>query len=170
MPAIIVSGRSDADVHAAHGADRVAAALARGGLPRFRAGHDRAGHDPNRVPEVPAAQVEIARRAEDDPRILFTYKVEYGDPPNPVLHVRRNYLAAIAHPGHVLLDGWVVLDVADRDRAGRPVAIRVAVVGGSFDGSMHGWRADAHTYHACVHWHTETAGDIPTVELGRFII
>lgn len=151
------------------GDDGVAAAFARSGLPRFRAGDDPAGHDPTRVPRVPPAEVEIQRRADDgDARIWFSYKVEYGYPPNPVLHVRRNYLAAIAQPGHVLLDGWVVLDVVDRDPGGRPATIRTAVVGGFYDPSMHGWRAHAETYDAHVYWDPDHP-DIPTVELGGFI-
>lgn len=154
--------------HASDTADGVAAALARSGLPRFRAGDDPAGHDPTRVPRVPAAEVEIQRRADDDARIWFSYKVEYGWPPNPVLHVRRNWLSVVARPGHVLLDGWVVLDVVERDPGGRPATIRTAVVGGFYDGSMHGWRAHAETYDARVHWHHDHP-DIPTVELGRFI-
>lgn len=152
------------------GTDRVAAVMARRGLPRFRAGDHPAGHDASRVPEVPTAEVEIRRGAEHA-RILFSYKVEYGYPPDVVLHVRRDWLSAVARPGHVLLDGQVVLDVCDRDLAGRPATIRTAVVGGFFDSSMHGWRADAHTYYAHVHWHSDHdgAGDIPTVELGTFV-
>lgn len=156
---------------AAHpGTDRVTAVMARRGHPRFRAGDDPAGHDPTRVPEVPAAEVEIRRDAEHA-RILFTYKVEYGYPPDVVLHVRHNWLSAVAGPGHVLLDGQAVLDVCDHDPAGRPATIRTAVVGGFFDSTMHGWRADAHTYYAHVHWHSDHAGagNIPTVTLGAFI-
>lgn len=151
--------------HASDTADGVAAALARAQLPRFRAGADPAGHDPTRVPDVPTAEVEIARRADGDARIRFTYKVEAGYPPNPVLHVRRNWLSAVAAPGYLLLAGQAVLDVCDRDPGGRPETIRTAVVDGFFDPSQHGWRAQAHTYDAHVHWHH----DHPTVELGRVI-
>lgn len=154
---------------AAPGSGCVGTVAARRGLPRFRAGDHPPGHDPARVPEVPAAEVEIRRGAEQA-RILFTYKVEYGYPPDVVLDVRRDWGSVVALPGHVLLDGQVVLDVCDRDRAGRPATIRTAVVGGFFDTSMHGWRADAHTYYAHVSWDDrDEYGAVPTVDLGDFI-
>jgi len=41
----------------------------------------------------------------------------------------------------VILDGFPVLDVLDRDSHGRPTSIRAAVIHGNFDNTMHGWRA-----------------------------
>ena len=45
---------------------------------------------------------------------------------------------------------------------GRPVGIRVAVVDGFFDSTMHGWRAHADTHLAVVSWDRDT----PTVAVG----
>ena len=153
-------------------------------VPAFRAGPPGPGHDPRRVPVVPAAEVEIRRdvRHHDDrrgdgrgdgrddgaARVAFTYKVEYGHPPSVVLHVRPDWLGAVARPGHVLLGGWAVLEVTDRDLGGRPSQVRVAVIGGFFDPTMHGWRAHADTHHAHVSWDPEHP-DLPAVELGARI-
>jgi hypothetical protein len=130
--------------------------------PGRRDGPVPAAHDPRVVPALPEAAVEIRRDAEDDAWVVFSYKVEYGFPPYPVLHVRRDWLSVLARPGHVVLDGYPVLDIVERDPVGRPVAVRVAVVGGFFDSTMHGWRAHADTHHAVVSWDRGT----PTVTVG----
>ncbi|MDN5916919.1 MAG: hypothetical protein L0I76_17740 [Pseudonocardia sp.] len=132
--------------------------------PGRRCGPIHPGHDPRTVPEVAAAEVEI-RRGDEQARVVFSYKVEQGYPPYPVLYVGRDYLTAIARRGHVLLDGLAVLEVCERDTRGRPAAIRAAVVAGFFDSSMHGWRAHADTHHARVDW----AGEVPTVRVGPWI-
>lgn len=120
------------------------------------------GHNPLAVPEVPAAVVNIRRHQREEARITFTYKVEYGDPPYPILNVRPDWLAQVVRRDHVVLDGLPILDVLDRDDHGRPTAIRAAIISGHFDNTMHGWRAHAHTHEAEVHWN----GDTPTIAVG----
>lgn len=121
------------------------------------------GHDPFAVPEVPAATVDIRRRPREDAIVVFTYKVEHGRPPYPILHVRPDWLTQVARRDHVVLDGFPVLDVLDRDHHGRPTAIRAAAITGYFDTVMHGWRAWAHTHEAEVDWE----GGTPAVILGE---
>lgn len=121
-------------------------------------------HDPRAVPPVPAAEVEIRRDAEEA-RIILSYKVEQGYPPYPVLHVRSDWLSTVARHDHVVLDGFPVLEVLDRDAHGRPVAIAAAVVAGFFDPTLHGWRAHADAHYARVSWDS----DMPTVGIGARI-
>lgn len=120
------------------------------------------GHNPLAVPEVPAATINIRRRPRENASITFTYKVEYGQPPYPILNVRPDWLIQVVRRDHVVLDGFPVLDVLDRDSHGRPATIRAAVVTGYFDSTMHGWRAWAYTHEAAVDWD----GDTPTIVLG----
>lgn len=121
--------------------------------PRVTVGHDPAGWDPHRCPDVPGTVVEIHRDdPPDGPYVAFSYKVEYGYPPDAVLHVRRGWLREIATPGHAVLGGHPVLEVTARDVHARPTAIWIAYINGTFDTSLHGWRAWAACHHARVHW------------------
>lgn len=123
-----------------------APALARG------SGSVCSAHDPSRVPSVPAATVEIDRSARHAGTMVLTYKVEQGYPPHAQLRVPANWPATVAHRGHVVLAGYPVLAVLDRDSAARPARARVAVIDGMFDPMMHGWRAWARTATAELDW------------------
>lgn len=121
-------------------------------------------HNPLAVPAVPAAVIDIRRHPSCvDATIVFTYKVEYGHPPYPILDVRPDWLSRVVRRDHVVLGGYPILDVLDRDNAGRPTAVRAARVSGVFDTTLHGWRASGYTHEAVVDWD----GGGPTVTLGR---
>jgi hypothetical protein len=121
------------------------------------------GHNADLVPEVPAAVVHIRRDAEE-PGVTFTWKVETGQAPHPMLRVTRGWLREVVRPGHVVLDGFPVLDVIERDDGGRPVVVTVAAVAGYFDSAMHGWRSHAEALQADVDWTDEAT---PAVILAR---
>jgi len=129
------------------------------------------GHDPSRAPVVPPAEVVIRRDADDGARIEFTYKVEAGYPPFVSLRVPRNWLSTVAAPEWVVLGGLPILEIVERDPAGRPSAVRVAVIGGHFDPAMHGWRGHGHTHLATVIWSDESArvGDSARVEVDEYL-
>jgi hypothetical protein len=52
------------------------------------------GHDAGRVPPVPTARLHL-RRDSDSPGVVFTWKVESGEPPYPILVVPRRWLTRI---------------------------------------------------------------------------
>ena len=122
--------------------------------PRVCMGSWAPGHDAGRVPVVPAARLQL-RRDSDSPGVVFTWKVESGELPYPILLVPRRWLAEVVRPGHAVLDGHPVLQVLDRDPDRRPARVLVAVFGGYYDSAMHGWRAHGAARARAVVW----AGD-----------
>ena len=119
--------------------------------PAVRVGTHAAGHDASAVPEVPPAQVRIDRDS-DSPGVVFTWKVESGEPPYLILRVPPHWLRDVVRPGHAVLDGHPVLAILDRDSAGRPLQVLAVAVGGSYDTVMHGWRAHGAALPRTVTW------------------
>lgn len=56
------------------------------GPPAFGFGPDPAGHDASRVPAVPEPLLDI-RYDSDEAGVIFTWKAEYGEPPDVILLV-----------------------------------------------------------------------------------
>jgi hypothetical protein len=124
--------------------------------PTVRIGDYSPGHDASQVPPVPTARLQL-HRDRDTPTVIFTWKVESGEPPHPILVVPRRWLHEVVRPGHAVLDGHPILQVLNRDTAGRPVRVLAAVFGGYFDTAMHGWRAHGTAVLRTVTWEPDGA-------------
>jgi hypothetical protein len=120
-------------------------------LPRFAGGEFAPGHDASRVPPVPRAQLRIDRDSST-PGVIFTWKVESGDPPYVIADVPPHWLRDVVRPGYAVIDRHMVLQVLSRDNEGRPSQVLAMVVGGHFDAAMHGWRADGAAVACDVEW------------------
>ncbi|MFG2489080.1 hypothetical protein ACGFSI_40855 [Streptomyces virginiae] len=125
--------------------------------PAFRAGRESAGHDASRVPEVPRARVE-SEVTDDEPKVFFTFKVEYGSEPIIQLSVPRTWARQVAGAGWAVVDGRPVVDVLEWDDSvtpARPTRVRTALISADYDASMHGWRAHADNRTCLVAWTSE---------------
>ncbi|GAA2639223.1 hypothetical protein GCM10010425_48970 [Streptomyces spororaveus] len=130
--------------------------------PAFKAGRERTGHDASRVPEVPLARVESTVTG-DDPKVFFTYKVEYGGQPLVQLSVRPTWARQVAGAGWAVMDGRPVVDVLEWDDSvtpARPARVRTALISADYDASMHGWRAHADNRACRVAWTREGTATI----------
>ena len=110
------------------------------GPPSIRTGDHAAGHDASQVPAVPPTQLHIDRDSAD-PGVIFTWKVESGQPPYTIVRVSPHWLRDVVRPGYAVIDGHPVLQILARDQQSRPVQILTVVVGGEYDPYNHGWRA-----------------------------
>lgn len=128
--------------------------------PRFAAGEFAAGHDASRVPDVPRAQLRIDRDSEN-PGVIFTWKVESGDPPHVIARVPPHWLRDVVRPGYAVIAGRLVLQILARQADGRPLQILAMVAGGYYDASMHGWRAHGRAASCAVAW---AADGTPSIE------
>ncbi|WP_406116636.1 hypothetical protein OG572_42700 [Streptomyces virginiae] len=125
--------------------------------PAFKAGRELAGHDASCVPEVRPARVE-STITDDDPKMFFTYKVEYGDEPLVQLSVPRTWARQVAGAGWAVVDGLPVVDVLEWDDSvtpRRPTRVQTALISADYDAQMHGWRAHADNRTCRVAWTDE---------------
>jgi hypothetical protein len=105
------------------------------GPPTLIAGECVTGHDASRVPDVPRAQLSVDRDS-GDPGVIFTWKVESGDPPHVFAQVPPHWLRDVVRPGYAVIDGRPVLQILTRMLDGRPTRILSVAVGGYYDSSM----------------------------------
>jgi hypothetical protein len=119
--------------------------------PALRTGSHAAGHDAAQVPPVPPAQLRIDRDSAS-PGVVFTWKVESGQPPHAILRVAPQWLREVVRPGHAVLDGHPVLQVLDRQADGLPTEVLAVAVAGHFDSAIHGWRAHGAAVAKQVSW------------------
>jgi hypothetical protein len=119
--------------------------------PTMRMGEHAAGHDASRVPAVPLTQLRIDRDSAD-PGVVFTWKVESGQPPYAMVRVPPHWLRDVVRPGYAVIDAHPVLQILAYDRQGRPAQILTVVVGGGYDPHNHGWRAHGAAVRRGVTW------------------
>lgn len=141
--AIVASFQRDLQFWASHG--RVP------GPPSVADGEYAPGHDASRVPPVPATRLDIDRDGES-PYVVFTWKAESGDPPYASIGVPHGWLRDVVRPGYAVIDDCPVLQVLSHGDDGRPSKVLAAAVGGSYDESMHGWRAHGFTVTRDLDW------------------
>jgi hypothetical protein len=84
--------------------------------------------------------------------VIFTWKVESGDPPHVFAQVPPHWLRDVVRPGYAVIDGRPVLQILARMPAGRPAQILTVVVGGYYDSQIHGWRAHGRALACNVAW------------------
>lgn len=84
--------------------------------------------------------------------MLFTWKVESGDPPWLIIDVPPHWLRDVIRPGYAVLGGRPVLAILEYNADGRPSQVAAVSVGGHYDASMHGWRAFGHAGLYAVTW------------------
>ncbi|GAA2720430.1 hypothetical protein GCM10010315_40830 [Streptomyces luteosporeus] len=68
------------------------------------------------------------------------------------MRVASTWARQVAHQGYALLDGHPVVDVGDWDEQSRPLTVRTVVLCGTFDPTIHGWRAWADNADRRVEW------------------